>query len=153
MRKQISSLVAVMFCMIISANAQNDRYDSVMAKRTGADDYGMKSYVLAFLKTGDGKITDKARINALLMDHLKNIGKLAAEGKLVLAGPMMGDNKGIEGIFVFNVRTVAEAELLGQSDPAVKAGLFSIEYHPWYATAALMEIPEMHKKLEKKKML
>lgn len=152
MKKQLGSLFVVMLCMIFSADAQNTMYDSVMAKKAGADDYGMKSYVLAFLKTGDGKITDKNKINTLLMDHLKNIGKLAAEGKLVLAGPITGENRGLEGIFVFNVRTVAEAEALGQSDPAVKAGLFSIEYHPWYATAALMEIPEMHKQLEKKKM-
>jgi uncharacterized protein YciI len=152
MKKQLIVLFAVMLCMITSANAQSVMYDSVLAKKTGADDYGMKAYVIAFLKTGDGKITDKNKINELLMAHLKNIGKMAAEGKLVLAGPM-GDQKGIEGIFIFNVKTIAEAEVLGQTDPAVKAGLFSIEYHPWYGTAALMEIPEMHKKLEKKKMM
>ncbi len=126
------------------------KYDSVLAQKTGADEYGMKPYVLAFLKKGPVNITDKAKANELLVGHLKNIGRLAEEGKMVLAGPMM-DDTGLEGIFIFNVKTVTEAEVLSQSDPAVKAGLFAMEYHPWYATAALMEVVRIHKTLERKK--
>jgi uncharacterized protein YciI len=128
----------------------SDTYDSVLAKKTGADEYGMKQYVMAFLKKGTAVITDKAKIAELLGGHMKNITRLAEEKKLVLAGPMM-DDTGLEGIFVFNVKTVAEAEALSLTDPAVKAGLFSMEYHPWYATAALMEVVPMHKTLQKKK--
>ena len=141
----------MILCLINTLDAQTSvGYDSVLAKKTGADDYGMKPYVLAFLKKGPVTIVDKAKANELMMGHLKNIGRLAEEGKMVLAGPMMDDN-GLEGIFIFNVKTVAEAEALSQSDPAVKAGLFAMEYHPWYATAALMEVVGIHKTLEKKK--
>ena len=141
----------VLLCTILFAKAQNTvTYNEALAQKTGADDYGMKQYVLAFLKKGPGNITDTATIKSLLTGHMTNIGKLAGEGKLVVAGPMM-DDTGLKGIFVFNVKTVAEAEVLGQTDPAVKAGLFLIEYHPWYATAALMEVIGIHKTLEKKK--
>jgi uncharacterized protein YciI len=121
----------------------------VLAKKLGADDYGMRQYVMAFLKKGPA-IVDKAKMNELLRAHLANIGRLANEGELVVAGPMM-DDTGLEGIFIFNVKTVSEAEALSQSDPAVKAGVFVMEYHPWYATAALMQVVDTHSHLQKKK--
>ena len=31
------------------------QYDSLLAKRLGADEYGMKRYVMAFLKSGTSK--------------------------------------------------------------------------------------------------
>lgn len=148
----MKNFLPVIFCFALAiAKAQTAPvYNADLARKTGADDYGMKQYVMAFLKTGT-PIADTARKNALLRGHMANITKLANNGKLVVAGPMM-DDKGIEGIFVFNVKTVAEAEELSMTDPAVKAGLFTMEYHPWYATAALMEIVSMHATLQKKKL-
>lgn len=152
MKRQICLLI-IAVCLALTATAQNDgSFDSALAKKTGADDYGMKQYVMAFLKKGPAQITDRSQRSELLKGHMQNIGKLAEAGKLVLAGPMTADT-GIEGIYVFNVTTVAEAEVLSLTDPAVKAGLFAMEYHPWYATAALMEIVRMHNTLQKKKRM
>ena len=151
MKKKIPAFIVVMLSIIVFANAQNSSvYDSVLAKKLGADEYGMKQYVMAFLKKGTVAITDKAKSGELMKGHMTNINKLAAEGKLVVAGPMM-DDTGLEGIFIFNVKTVAEAEALSLSDPAVKAGIFAMEYHPWYATAALMQVVDTHSHLQKKK--
>lgn len=137
-------------CFFSFAHAQSTPvYNAALAQKTGADERGMKSYVMAFLKTGKA-VADTAQRNALLRGHMANITRLANEGKLVLAGPMM-DDTGLEGIFVFNVKTVAEAEALSQTDPAVKAGMFVMEYHPWYATAALMEVVGIHATLQKNK--
>ncbi|MDQ6843023.1 MAG: hypothetical protein M3Z92_01530, partial [Bacteroidota bacterium] len=36
----------------------NSYYDSALAKKLGADEYGMKKYVIAFLKAGNTKIDD-----------------------------------------------------------------------------------------------
>lgn len=149
MKKQSVLWVLLFICMVNTVEAQQT-YDSVLAKKTGADEYGMKQYVMAFLRKGPADITDKTQRSELLKGHMQNIGRLAEEGQLVLAGPMTA-NTGVEGIYVFNVTTVAEAEALSLTDPAVKAGLFAMEYHPWYATAALMEVVRMHGTLQKKK--
>lgn len=125
-------------------------YDSIFAKKVGADDYGMKKYVFCILKTGPANITDKAKKDSLFAGHMKNIERLADEGKLAVAGPFMKNDKNYRGIFIFNVATIEEAEKLTQTDPAVKAGIFVVELTQWYATAALMETPELHKKLQKK---
>ena len=73
---------------------------------------------------------------------------MAEEGKLVIAGPFM-DNGELRGIYVFNVSTLEEAKKLTETDPSVQAGRLVLELHPWYSSAAIMAIPELHKKLEK----
>lgn len=150
MKITVSVLAACMLCCIsVFAHAQSSSYDSVLAKKLGADQYGMKQYVMAFLKSGTVKIKDSAARMELQMAHLKNITRLADEGKLVIAGPFM-DDQPIRGIFIFNVSTVEEAKKLTETDPAIKAGTLVMELHPWYGSAALMQTVSIHKQLQKK---
>ncbi|MBL8008351.1 MAG: hypothetical protein JNJ56_12540 [Ignavibacteria bacterium] len=124
-------------------------YDSLYAQKLGADDYGMKKYVMAFLKSGNTSMKDEDEVNKLQAEHMKNIIRLAEEGKLILAGPFM-DNQEIRGIYVFNVQTLDEARELTATDPAIKAGVLVMELHPWYGSAALMEVNDIHIKVQKK---
>jgi len=131
------------------AQSKNSQYDAQLAKKLGADEYGMKTYAMAFLKAGPNRPKDSVARTELQKAHLKNIMRLAAEGKLIIAGPFM-DDQPIKGIFVFNVSTIDEAKKLTETDPAIKAGSLIMELHPWYGSAALMETVAIHKKLEKK---
>lgn len=125
-------------------------YDSQLAKRLGADERGMKMYVLCILKTGpkDGEIKGQERKD-IFAGHFANIGRLADEGKLAVAGPFEDNAKGYRGLYIFNVATLEDAEKLVVLDPAVKAGVFVPDLTLWYGTAAMMTIPATHKKLEK----
>jgi uncharacterized protein YciI len=154
---KLISIVILFFCQLVLAQQSgsskiNPEYDSLLAKRIGADDYGMKKYVVAFLKSGPVKIEDTAKRAELQREHLKNIMRLAEAGTLILAGPFL-DGQEIRGIYLFNVETVDEARALAETDPAVIAGTLVLELHPWYGSAALMEIPAIHKKLEKNKII
>jgi uncharacterized protein len=140
-------LLASLLFALAAFSQEKTGYDSVLAKKWGADEYGMKQYVLAFLKKGS-KTFDSSQRNQLLQGHLKNIGRLAKEGKLLLAGPFL-DKGDLAGIFIFNVTTIEEAKNLVATDPAVKAGLFAIELHPWYGSAALMEVGNLHRNVQK----
>jgi len=124
-------------------------YDSLLAIKTGADDYGMKHYVMAFLKAGPNRDQDSITASEIQKGHMANIQRLADEGKLVVAGPFEDDGE-LRGIFIFNVATLEEAKTLTESDPAVKAGRLIMELHPWYGSAAIMEINELHQKVTKK---
>ena len=123
-------------------------YDSVLASELGADDYGMKKYVMAFLKRGPNKNLVSAEAVQLQRAHLDNITRLAEEGKLVLAGPFFDDGE-IRGIYIFNVESVEEAKSLTETDPAIQSGSLEMELHPWYGSAAVMKINELHKKIAK----
>ena len=71
-------------------------YDSLYAEELGADEYGMKLYVMAFLKKGPNRDLDSAEAADLQAAHMDNIGRMADEGKLVLAGPF-GDDGDLRG--------------------------------------------------------
>ena len=73
---------------------------------------------------------------------------MAEEGDLLLAGPFM-DSGEFRGIYLFNVKTVEEARELTKTDPAIRAGALEMELHPWYGTAALMKVNEIHSKISR----
>ena len=123
-------------------------YDSILAKQYGADDYGMKKYVIAFLKKGPNRIEDKVKAAELQKAHMSNIKRMGEEGKLVLAGPFL-DNGELRGIYIFNVSSLKEAEELTASDPAIQAGSLEMELKEWYGSAALMGVNELHNKVAK----
>lgn len=134
------------------AAAPPTAYDAELAKKLGADERGMRMYILCILKTGpkDAEIQGKER-QEIFAGHFANISQLAAEGKLAVAGPFGKNDKNYRGLYIFNVATVEEAEKLVTLDPAVKAGVFVSELTPWYGSAAMMVVSETHKKIEKPK--
>ena len=154
-----NKLTVFIFILILFANSRSfsqtdekrseTEFDSLYAQQLGADDYGMKKYIMAFLKSGKVKSMDKAESERIQTEHLKNIIRLAEEGVLVLAGPFMSNDLEIRGIYVFNVKTVEEAKKLTETDPAIRAGLLEMELIPWFGSAALMEINDIHKKIQK----
>ena len=139
-------------CLFITqyATAQNNNYDSVLAKKLQADDYGMRNYVLVILKKGTVNITDTTQRNNIFRGHMANIGKLAAENKLSVAGPMGENDKHYEGIFVFNTNSIDEAKTWLATDPAFQAKVLDAELYQLYCSAALQQIPALHEKVQKR---
>ena len=133
-----------------TAKKPNPVYDAEMAKKLGGNDNGMKMYVLAILKTGpnDAAVKGEERTKAF-QGHMANIGRLADEGKLAVAGPFGKNDKTFRGLFILNTPTVEEAQKIAESDPAIKAGIFVVDYIPWFGSASLMATSEIHKKISK----
>ncbi|MCG8328165.1 MAG: YciI family protein [Chitinophagales bacterium] len=124
-------------------------FDDALAQEVGADDYGMRQYVMAFLKAGPNRSQDSLEAARLQRAHLDNITRMAEGGSLVLAGPFMDDGT-VRGIYIFDVKTIEEAEKLTATDPAIQAGRLEMELRPWYGSAALMKVNELHNKVARK---
>ena len=151
MMKNLTLTFAFLAFFSTISYAQTAEYDSALVKKLGADDYGMKTYVMAFLLAGD-RVNEysKEERAEIQKGHMANINKLAEEGKLVLAGPFINGGEK-RGIFIFDVPTKSEAELLTNTDPAVQAGVLKMELVEWYGSAALGMLGEIYPKLQKVK--
>ncbi|MBF4472458.1 MULTISPECIES: YciI family protein [Flavobacterium] len=152
MKKQI--LIAAFLFLNLAGFAQetDSKYDEKLAKSLNADEYGMKKYVFCILKTGSNTTATTEEKSSLFKGHMANITKLAQEGKLVVAGPFMKNDRNYRGLYIFNVATIEEAKTLVSTDPAVKSNLLEAELTPWYGTAALQETVKIHEKLAKTKL-
>lgn len=149
MRKTLSALLALLSTFFSAAQENEIKYDSLMAKRLGGDQYGMKKYVLALLKTGPGD-TVKGKIREeLFAGHMRNIGDLAEQGKLSLAGPFSKNDLKWRGIFILNVDNIEEARKLCETDPTIRAGVFELELMQWYGSAGLQELNSIHQMITK----
>lgn len=125
--------------------------DPALAKKLGADERGMRNYVLVILKTGPTPMPAGPERDAMFRGHFANMKRLADEGKLAVAGPFGDQNQSDwRGMFIFAVDTPEEAEKLTATDPVIKAGEMTAEYHKLYASAALMSVAGIHEKIAPK---
>lgn len=137
MKTLFSMLLVGLLGTVAQAQSQTPKFNKALADSLGADEYGMKMYVMVILKTGSNTTQDTAFRAKLFKGHMANINRMAAAGKLVVAGPFEKNPKGYRGIFILNVPTIAEASALLQTDPAVQAKVFEPELYEWYGSAAL----------------
>lgn len=125
------------------------RYDEALARSVGADELGMRNYVLVVLKTGPNKVPAGTERDEMFRGHFANMKRLSAEGKLALAGPFDGTD-GWRGLFVFAVSDIEEAKALVATDPVVIKGEMVAEYHKYYGSAALMLVRDAHERIARK---
>jgi uncharacterized protein YciI len=154
MRKASYLIVALLSLLLFSHSGMaqqtpNKDYDSTLAKKLGGDQIGMKMYVLAILKSGAATGLTQQQRDSIFAGHMKNINRLANEGKLLTAGPLEKNSQNYRGIYVFNVSTLEEGKQLVATDPAVQAKALDFDLFLWYGTAALMELPDIHKHIHK----
>ena len=136
-----------------SLKSAEANFDKKLADSLGADERGMKNYMLVILKTGprDSVITDKKQREELFKGHFSNMDEMEKSGKLKMAGPFATKNNlGYRGIFLLDVKTEAEAKSLLEKDPTVKNGIFEVEILPFYGSAAIPMHLKFHKKISAK---
>ena len=92
----------------------------------------------AFLTRGEKWTPQRTpATEALQKGHMANINRLAEAKKLVAAGPF-GDNGRLRGVFVLRVANLEEAKALTATDPAIQAGRFAMEIHPWMVPEGIL---------------
>lgn len=162
--KNISlSLMAIIAVYLVScdANVSVDRdtdlisddevtFDKALAEELGADEYGMRMYVMAFLKEGPNRSEDSTVRDDLQRQHLDNISRMAEEGQLSVAGPFAADGNPVRGIYIFNVTSIEEARALTETDPAIQSGSLVMELREWYGSAALQLLLKEHNRIAEK---
>lgn len=121
--------------------------DPELAQRLGADERGMRSYVLVILRSGPQRMPDGEARKAMFAGHFANMARLAKEGKLALAGPFGQNEVAWRGLFVMATRDIDEARRWTETDPVIVNGEMVADYLPWYGSAALMQVGEIHQRI------
>jgi len=151
-KPMLTAMLTAMLSLAQASFAQDappPEYDEALAQSVGADEHGMRSYVLVILKTGPNRIPDGPEREEMFRGHFANMNRLADEGKLALAGPLDGVD-GWRGLFVMAVSDLEEAKKLVATDPVIIKGEMAAEYHKYYGSAALMMVRDGHKRVAKK---
>jgi len=151
----LRSIWTVLACMstalFASAHAEDaaPAFDPALAAAVGADDNGMRRYVLVILKTSPTPVAAGPARDEMFKGHFANMKRLAAEGKLALAGPLDGVD-GWRGLFILAVSDIEQAKALVATDPVVAQGEMVPEFHKYYGSAALMLVNDGHAKVARK---
>jgi uncharacterized protein YciI len=110
---------------IFSLNAQAQS-DSKKAPEDQIDPYWF-----VMIKTGPNEFDSLAKAK-LFKGHMENMDRLYNEGILKVAGPFGKNDLKWRGIFILDCKTRDEAMKIVESDPAIRAGLFTVDVVQWY---------------------
>ena len=151
MKTLITALILALWLPAATAQtpAPTPTFDADLAQAVGADEMGMRRYVLVVLKSGPTPVPAGPERDAMFQGHFANINRLAAEKKLVLAGPFDGVD-GWRGLFIFAVADIDEARRLTATDPVIARGEMVAEFHVYYGSAALMLVNDAHRRVARK---
>jgi len=99
-------------------------------------EWAMRQYVVAFLYKGPNPVDDPEESKKMMKGHLANIQRLHDEGKIILAGPYLSKTD-LRGYFLFDTDSVDTAKAWCDTDPAISAGVFRVDLHPWYSAKGI----------------
>jgi uncharacterized protein len=119
---------------IVALTAFTRKTSTVNSSKTFTDTtpvYEMKQYWLVLLYSGGVRSQDSITAAKIQKAHINNIERLAAEGKIIMAGPM-GDNGNLRGIFIMDGKDSTEIANHIRLDSAVVTGRLRFEIHPWW---------------------
>jgi uncharacterized protein YciI len=106
--------------------------------------FQMVEFQMALLKRGPN-FSAAGMPKELQSQHVAHVMSLLESGKAIIAGPL-GDYGEIADIYVLRAKSAEEARAWADKDPAVKAGFFVAEMHPWWS-ADVMKKPTAPMKL------
>jgi uncharacterized protein YciI len=99
--------------------------------RSPTETSGLDQYSLVLMNRGENGNPNAPEFVEALKQHAAFMKEMRAQGNLAVAGRFPLDDPGdLRGVAIFRVGAEQTSKVL-QSDPAVKAGLFKPEFHPW----------------------
>jgi uncharacterized protein YciI len=105
-----------------------------------ADAQGMEQYTFILLNRGEK--WDAASSNSDVMkQHAAFIQNMIAQGNIAIAGALASnasnDQSDPREVIIFRIADDQAADMI-QDDPAVKAGVYKVEIHPWITGAGVL---------------
>lgn len=108
-------------------------FSAALAQQAAEPQHKLVEFHMALFKRGPQWVSgDNPQTNEIRAQHFAYFTSLIESGKAVMGGPIRDDGD-IRGLYVLRAKTADEARAWAEADPAVKAGHFVIEMHPWWS--------------------
>jgi uncharacterized protein YciI len=92
---------------------------------------GMQRYTLVLVMSGDKWNPNAPGFADALKPHGAYLHDMISQGNIALVGRFpLSDPSDLRGVEIYRV-ALEQAKKFAEDDPAVKAGLFKLEVHPW----------------------
>jgi uncharacterized protein len=95
-------------------------------------EHKMVQFQMVLLKRGSKPMPRGVLPPPMRRDHIAYFQSLLTSGKVIIAGPIQDDPE-LVGVAILNTKSSDEARTWIMSDPAVTAGYFSPDLHPWWS--------------------
>lgn len=125
-------LLALTLLTSIFVSAASDKSGEESAEPEKVNQSKPVGYVVGIIKRGDNWEQDSIKAFELQEKHLNFLAELQKNNKLIASGPLTS-SPDARGLYIFNVKSIREAELLVSSDEAIKSGWIKMEFHKWEA--------------------
>jgi len=128
-------VVAISFATLAQTNSYAN---AIQYEIDSTPVYEMKKYWLVLLYSGTKRSQDSITAAKIQQAHMNNIERLAASGKIIMAGPM-GDKTNLRGIFIMDGKDSSEIAGHIKLDSAIQTGRLRFEIHPWWTAKGKYE--------------
>lgn len=114
-------ILLALFCFWLPAVAQEHETEHKLVQ-----------FQMVLLKRGPRSLPRGGVAAPLRRRHIAYYQSLLSSGNAIIAGPIQGDPE-LVGVSIFNTKSADEARAWATADPAVAAGFFTPELHPWWS--------------------
>ena len=114
-------ILIALFCLCVPVVAQEHETEHKMVQ-----------FQMALLKRGSKRMPRGWLASPARRDHIAYLQSLLSSGKAVIGGAIQDDSE-LAGVLIFNTKSADDARTWIMSDPAVIAGYFTAELHPWWS--------------------
>ena len=126
---KIVLILLALMCVSVPVVAQQS---SGQASQQAEPQFKLLQFQMALLKRGPKALPADWLTSALRKQHVDYIHSLLDADKAMIAGPVKDDPELI-GVIIFRTKSADEARGWVLSDPAVAAGYYAPELHPWWS--------------------
>lgn len=101
-------------------------------------------FQMALLKRGPKATPADWETSSLRQEHLAYVQSLVASDKAMIAGRIL-DDPDLRGVVIFRTKSADEARAWIMGDPAIAAGHYEVEMHPWWSEDVMKKTTTLDK--------
>jgi len=116
-------VLLTLLCAVVPVTAQQQKPEP---------QHKLLEFQMALLKRGPKELPRDWEMSPLRQQHLAYVQSLLESDKAMIAGKIKDDPE-LRGVLIFRTKSADEARGWITADPAVAAGHYVVEMHPWWS--------------------